>query len=136
MEEFTLESVEVAFCHLITPKKFSEDSVPKFEITVTMSDEKAKELEDLGIKIKTYNDKKQRTFRSRYDVKFIDQDKKKQTEELPRDALVNVVYKLGEPYGEFGNSTFLQEVHVIERAEPEAPVAKSDTSDEDDGIPF
>ena len=134
MEEYTLESVEVAFCHLITPKKFSEDSVPKFEITVTMSDDKAKELEDLGIKIKTYNDKKQRTFRSRYDVKFIDADKKKQTDELTRGSKVTVLYKLGVPFGDFGNSTFLQEVHVIERAEPQAPVAKSDTPDDD--IPF
>jgi len=112
-----LESVEVAFCHLITPKKFDEHSQAKFEITVTMPDDKAKELEALGIKVKTYEGQRQRTFRSKYDVRFVDKEKVKQTEELPRGSVVDVAFELGEPYGEFGNSTFLKGVQVIKKAE-------------------
>ena len=137
-----LESVEVAFCHLITPKKFDENSEAKFEITVTMSEEKAKTLEDLGIKVKTYQGKRQRTFRSIYDVKFVDQEKVKQTEELPRDSVVNIAYQVGEPYGQYGNSTFLKGVQVLERAESKSDgmfdpkKAEAKPAPDDDDIPF
>ena len=137
-----LESVEVAFCHLITPKKFDENSEAKFEITVTMSDEQAKSLEELGIKIKTYEGKRQRTFRSRYEVRFVDREKVKQTEELPRDSVVDVAYELGEPYGQFGNSTFLKGVQVLERAESKSDgmfdpkKAEAKPAPDDSDIPF
>ena len=134
-----LESVEVAFCHLITPKKFDENSEAKFEITVTMPDDKAKELEALGIKIKTYEGQRQRTFRSKYDVRFVDKEKVKQTEELPRGSVVDVAFELGEPYGNFGNSTFLKGVQVIEKAESKSSEmfeAKDEPAPTDDDLPF
>ena len=134
-----LESVEVAFCHLITPKKFDENSEAKFEITVTMPDDKAKELEALGIKVKTYEGQRQRTFRSKYDVRFVDKEKVKQTEELPRGSVVDVAFELGEPYGNFGNSTFLKGVQVIEKAESKSSEmfeAKDEPAPADDDLPF
>ena len=71
---------------------------------------------------------------------YVDTDKKPQEGELGRGSKVKVAYKLGQPYGEYGVTTFLHGVQVVERVEPQgkADVFSVDEKDvpEDEACPF
>jgi hypothetical protein len=69
----------------------------------------------------------------------VDTNKKPIEGELGRGSKVKIAYKLGGNYGEYGVTTFLQGVQVIERVEPAGTtdVFEVDASAvPDDGMPF
>ena len=101
---------EVAFSNLT-----SKDRYGKFSIVVTLDEEATKKLEGEGVKVKDYQGNKQRAFKTTYDVQYVDADKKNQEGELERGSKVTIAYKLGEPYAEYGVTTYLQGIKVVER---------------------
>ena len=103
----------------------SHDNYGKFSIVVTLGEEATKKLEGEGVKVKDYEGKKQRAFKTKFDFQYVDADKKKQEGELGRGSKVTVAYKLGEPYAEYGVTTYLQGVKVVKRA---SPASKGDVS--------
>lgn len=125
---------EVVFSNLT-----SQDNYGKFSIVVTLGEEATKKLESEGVKVKDYEGKKQRAFKTKFDFQYVDADKKKQEGELGRGSKVTVAYKLGEPYAEYGVTTYLQGIKVVERVSPsgkgdvfEVDATEIDNSD----IPF
>jgi hypothetical protein len=125
---------EVVFSNLT-----SHDNYGKFSIVVTLGEEATKKLEGEGVKVKDYEGKKQRAFKTKFDFQYVDADKKKQEGELGRGSKVTVAYKLGEPYAEYGVTTYLQGIKVVECVSPsvkgdvfEVDATEIDNSD----IPF
>jgi len=132
-------SGEVAFSHLTEFEKFQGESTGKYSLTITLDDEAASKLEGQGVKLKVHDGKKQRAFKTKYEFQYVDTEKQPQEGELGRGSKVKVAYKLGQPYGEYGVTTFLQGVQVVERVKPEgsADVFSVDESVvPDDKIPF
>ena len=130
---------EVAFSHLTEFEKFKGESTEKYSLTIVLNDEAASKLEGQGVKLKVHDGKKQRAFKTKYDFQYVDVEKKPQEGELGRGSKVKVAYKLGQPYGEYGVTTFLQGVQVVERVEPqgEADVFSVDEKDvPEDNLPF
>ena len=132
-------SGEVAFSHLTEFEKFQGESTEKYSVTIVLDDETASKLEGQGVKLKTHEGKKQRAFKTKYDFTYIDMDKRPVSDELGRGSKVKIAYKLGQPYGEYGVTTFLQGVQVVERVEPQgkADVFSVDEKDvPEDDLPF
>ena len=130
---------EVAFSHLTEFEKFQGESTEKYSLTIVLDDEAASKLEGQGVKLRVHDGKKQRAFKTKYDFQYVDTDKKPQEGELGRGSKVKVAYKLGQPYGEYGVTTFLQGVQVVERVEPQgkADVFSVDEKDvPEDDLPF
>lgn len=125
---------EVAFSNLT-----SKDRYGKFSIVVTLGEEAIKKLEGEGVKLKDYQGNKQRAFKTTFDVQYVDADKKKQEGELGRGSKVTIAYKLGEPYLEYGVTTYLKGVKVVECVKPagKGDVFEVDTTEIDNSdIPF
>ena len=136
-----MEYVEglVAFSHLTEFEKFQGEPTDKYSLTITLEDEAASKLESQGVKLKVHDGKKQRAFKTKYDFQYVDMNKKPEQGELGRGSKVKVAYKLGQPYGEYGVTTFLQGVQVIERVEAQgsADVFSVDEKDvPEDDLPF
>ena len=132
-------SGEVAFSHLTEFEKFQGESTGKYSLTITLDDEAASKLEGQGVKLKVHDGKKQRAFKTKWDFQYVDTAKTPQEGELGRGSKVNVAYKLGQPYGEYGVTTFLHGVQVVERVEPQgsADVFSVDESVvPEDNLPF
>ena len=125
---------EVVFSNLT-----SHDNYGKFSVMVTLDEEATKKLEGQGIKVKDYEGKKQRAFKTQFEFQYVDADKKKQEGELGRGSKVVIAYKLGEPYGEYGVTTYLQGVKVMEAVKPagKSDVFEVDATEIDNSdIPF
>jgi hypothetical protein len=122
MERNVMEYVdgEVAFSGLT-----GRDTYGKYSIVVNLDEDAANKLESEGVKIKDWEGKKQRAFRTKFDFQYVDADKKAQEGELERGSKVTIAYKLGEPYAEYGVTTYLQGVKVVKRA---SPASKGDVS--------
>ena len=125
---------EVVFSNLA-----EHDNYGKFSVVVMVDDEATKKLESQGVKVKDYEGKKQRAFKTQFEFQYVDADKKAQEGELGRGSKVTIAYKLGEPYEEYGVTTYLQGVKVVERVKPagkgdvfEVDATEIDNSD----IPF
>ena len=132
-------SGEVAFSNLVEHEVFNGESTGKYSIVVTVDDDTAKKLEDQGIKLRVHEGKKQRAFKTRYSFQYEDTEKTPMSGELGRGSKVKIAYKLGEPYGEYGVTTFLQGIQVVESAEAAKPVDVFTVSEDDlpeDDLPF
>lgn len=123
---------EVVFSNLT-----SHDNYGKFSIVVTLDEEATKKLEGQGIKVKDYEGKKQRSFKTKFDFQYVDANKKEQEGELGRGSKVTVAYKLGQPYAEHGVTTYLHGVKVVECVNPsgKGDVFKVDATEIDNSDP-
>ena len=125
---------EVVFSNLA-----EHDNYGKFSVVVALDDEATKKLESQGVKVKDYEGKKQRAFKTKFEFQYVDADKKTQEGELGRGSKVTIAYKLGEPYEEYGVTTYLQGIKVVERVKPagQGDVFEVDESEIDNSdIPF
>lgn len=94
------------------------DAYGKFSIMVSLDKEATKKLEDEGIHLKEYEGKKQRTFKTQFNFQYVDADNKKLEGEPTRGSKVTIAYELGKPYREYGVTTYLKGIKVIEAAKP------------------
>lgn len=107
-----------AFVNLTETDKYMGQDTGKYSLTLTMDDDEATELENMGIKLKNYQGKAQRKFSSKYEVKVYDPE----GQEIPTSALkygskVRVKWTAGKPHPVHGVSPYLAAVKVIEFAE-------------------
>ena len=130
---------EVAFSHLTKHESFNGESTGKYSVVITVDADEAKKLEEQGIKLKDYDGKKQRAFKTKFEFQYVDAEKTTQKDELGRGSKVMVAYKVGEPYGNYGTTTYLQGVKVMERVQAggSADAFEVDESEIDNSdIPF
>ena len=148
---------ELVFNNLITPDtKFNPDK-PTYSVVIAIKDDaEIKKLEDLGVKLKDYtNDKgvtvKQRTFKSFKPLRaddVIDLSGAATDMDIPRGSVVRVQF---DPWDaleqrildQYGVSTFLQKICVVEEAERKSsysadliPDQPSQQAEQEADIPF
>lgn len=104
-----------AFVNLAETEKYNGQDTGTYAITLTLDDDEATKLAEMGIKLKDYNGTSQRKFKSKFEVKLVDED----GEALhPRDltwgSKVRVKWKAGKPHPTHGVAPYLNAVKVLE----------------------
>jgi hypothetical protein len=114
-----------AFVNLLETDKYNGQDTGKFSITLTMDEDEATVLENMGIKLKEYQGKAQRKFSTKYQVPVYDPEGNEiDTADLRYGSKVRLKWAEGRPHPVHGVSTYLSAVKVIEFAE------KAETSEE------
>lgn len=107
----------VAFSNLTAHEFYEGKDTGRYSLVATMSEAEANRLEDLGVRVKTYEDKKQRKFASQYPVGVVDIDDRPITTEIPHGSVVRLLWQNGPAHPEWGVPTYLNKVRVVEMAE-------------------
>ena len=114
-----------AFVNLLETDKYNGQDTGKFSITLTMDNDEAVALENMGIKLKEYQGKAQRKFSTKYQVPVYDPEGTEiKAADLKYGSKVRLKWAEGRPHPVHGVSTYLSAVKVIEFAE------KAETSEE------
>jgi len=105
----------VAFSNLTECDSYKGKSTGRYTLTLVISEASAAQLESMGVKIKEYQDKKQRKFASKYPVRtVVNLDGTPFIGEIPYGSTVRVAYEIGEEHPEHGVPTYLNAVRVLE----------------------
>ena len=107
---------EVAFSNVVEHEVYAGQSTGKYSLVITMEEQEAQKLADLGVRIKDYDGKSQRKFASKFHVPVIDNDGVPMGGEIPRGSKVNILYQLGDEHPQYGTGVYLQKVRVTEEA--------------------
>ena len=110
-------SGKVAFSHLDSTEIYKGTDTGKFSVTITLDDENADLLAKQGVKLKDYQNNKQRKFRTKFNVKVIDANDQPFIGNIPRGSVVRLSYKTSAPDPVNGTPTYLNAVRVLEVAE-------------------
>ena len=107
-----------AFVNLTETDKYNGQDTGKYSLTLTMDDEEAVALENMGIKLKEYQGKAQRKFATKYQVPVYDPDGNEiPASELKYGSKVRLKWTAGKPHPVHGIAPYLSAVKVIEFAE-------------------
>ncbi len=109
----------VAFSNLTECEFYQGQSTGRYSLVITLNDADASKLEDMGVKLKEYNDNKQRKFASKFHVPIVDIDDHPFVGEIPYGSKVRVLWKDGDTHPVHGVATYLNKVRVVEFAEGE-----------------
>jgi len=110
-----------AFVNLAETDKYNGQDTGKYSVTLTMDADEATELENMGIKLKSYEGRAQRKFSTKYQVPVYDSEGKQMpVEALTYGSKVRLKWAAGKPHPVHGVSTYLSAVKVLELAEHEA----------------
>lgn len=107
-----------AFVNLTETDKYMGQDTGKYSITVTLDDDDATELEDMGVKLKEYQGKAQRKFATKYQIPVYGPDGEEiQPSKLTYGAKVRLKWVPGKPHPVHGLTPYLSAVKVVEFAE-------------------
>ena len=107
----------VAFSNLTSHEFYNGKDTGKFSMVITMDEQNASKLEDLGVNLKEYDGKAQRKFASQYPVTVIDVEDAPFNGEVPYGSTVRLLWTTGPVHPEFGCPTYLNKVRVVELSE-------------------
>ena len=108
---------KVAFSHITEHDSYMGQSTGKYSLTITMDEDASQGLSDLGVRVKDYEGQGQRKFASKFDVEVLDAEGLPFAGEIPRGSTVRVLYALGQDHPQWGVSTYLNKVKVLEAAD-------------------
>ena len=111
---------KVAFVNLVENEVFRGQDTGKRNLTLLLSDEDAKVLSDKNVRLRTYKGAQQRKFSSKFDVEVVDTD----GETIPASKIswgdkVRVQFAYGDEHPQWGTSTYLNKVKLLEKGESE-----------------
>ena len=104
----------VAFSNLEDHEVFRGQSTGRFSLVITMDEDEAAKLEDMGIRIKEYKEKKQRKFTSKFKVDVLDLNGDPVPGEIPYGSTVRVLWQNGPEHPEHKTPTYLNKVRIVE----------------------
>ena len=112
----------VAFCNLAETESYNGKDTGKYNITLTLDEADASVLREEGVHVKDYEDKdgnihKQRKFSSKYPIDVLDLDDNVVSKHIPYGSKVRVKWKIGNPHPQWGTSTYLEKVRILELSE-------------------
>ena len=109
----------VAFANLTEHEVYNGTSTGKYSVVLSLDDVDAEQLQDAGVKIRTYQNQAQRKFSTKFEeFPVIDNE----GEPVSRGSVrygdkVRIKYNLGKPHPVHGTSVYLQAVRVVEKGE-------------------
>jgi hypothetical protein len=107
----------VAFENLNEHEVFQGQSTGKYSVVLTLDESTADELEGKGVKLREYEDAKQRKFSTKYNVAVVDADGGAFKGRIGRGSKVRVLWTEGQPHPVHGIPTYLNKIKVLEQAE-------------------
>jgi hypothetical protein len=107
----------VAFSNITEHDVYQGKSTGKYSLTITMEPSEAAKLEDRGVRLKDYEGKAQRKFSTKYTVPVVDADDNPVSGEIPYGSTVRVLWAQGPDHPQYGPSTFLNRIRVVEFSE-------------------
>ena len=108
----------VAFSNLKEHEMYNGKSTEKYSIVLTLDEAEAAKMEAQGVKLRTYEDTKQRKFSSKFEVGVYDTDGELFIGLVTRGSLVRVQYGLSpDEHPVHGVTPYLDKVRVLEVAE-------------------
>lgn len=107
----------VAFESLRKTDVFNGMDTGKYNVTLTLDDDSAEQLESEGVKLKEYEGTKQRKFTSKFMVETFDADGGPFDGKVTRGSKVKVLYSLGKPHPVHGVAPYMVKLKVLELAE-------------------
>jgi len=116
-ENKSLEGV-VNFSHVTEHDVYQGQDTGSFNVTVTISEEDAADLEAQGVTIRDYQGNKQRKFKSKFQVNRYDAAGEVYEGEVPYNSKVRLNYSLGDKHPIYGVPAYLEGLKVLEEAEP------------------
>jgi hypothetical protein len=116
----------VAFSNLTEHEVYQGQSTGRYSLVITMDVADASKLEDMGVKVKVYDGRKQRKFASKFHVGVVDTNDAPVNGEIPYGSKVRVLWKDGEAHPQHGVGTYLNKVRVVEFAEADGGEAPDD----------
>lgn len=110
----------IAFSNVLTEDEWKGAPVG-YNVTITLDSDEADKLSDMGVKLKEYEGKYQRKFKSKFDIDVLDSDGNalELSEELPRGSKVRLLWSKGGLDKTHGLTTYLSKVKVLELGQPE-----------------
>jgi len=107
----------VAFESLRETDKFNGQDTGKYSVTLTLDDSDADALEKLGVKLKSYEGKRQRKFASKYQPMVFDREGRPYTGSVPYGSRVRIVWTEGQSHPVHGVTPYLNKLKVLEIAD-------------------
>ena len=109
----------VAFSNVVETAVFKGTDTGRFKITVTIDPEFVSQLEEAGVKLKSYEGTEQKAFSSKFQPEILDVDGNvmELDEELPRGTSVRVLYSTGPANPMHGVGVFVSKIKVLAMAE-------------------
>ena len=88
-----------------------------YSIKLNISDKAADQLEAQGVKVSTYEGKKQRHFKSKFPPVVVDSDGAPFSGDVPRGSLLRIAASLGSEHPQHGVAVYFKKAKVLELAE-------------------
>lgn len=107
----------VAFESLRETDKFNGQDTGKYSVTLTLEDSDADKLESMGVKLKSYEGRRQRKFASKYQPLVFDKDGHPYNGSVPYGSKVRIVWTEGQAHPVHGVTPYLNKLKVLELAE-------------------
>ena len=108
----------VAFSNLTETETYNGKDTGKYSIVITVDDEVASELEGIGVKLKEYQNQKQRKFVTKFpDFPVMDAEGDMHSKHIRYGSKVKVLWDPGQPHPEHGVVPYFKKIKVLEDAE-------------------
>lgn len=108
----------VAFCNLSETEKYQGQDTGRYSVVISIEDDDAESLEELGINLKEYEGKKQRKFVTKFShFPVLDLDGEVTSKHIPYGSKIRVLWEPSQPHPTWGVSPYLQKVKVLELAD-------------------
>jgi hypothetical protein len=108
---------KVAFSNLEQHEMYKGQSTGRYSLVITMEEVEASKLEDMGVKMRTYEGTKQRKFASKFKVDALDLENEPVQGDIPYGSDVRVLWAAGDAHPEHGVPTYLNKIRVVAFAE-------------------
>ena len=112
MSNFVAAGV-VAFSNLTEFDVYQGKSTGRYSVVIVLDEPSASKLADQGVKLKDYNDTKQRKFSTKYKVDVVDTEDEPIQGEIPWGSDVRVLYSTGPAHPVNGTPTYLNKVRLV-----------------------
>jgi hypothetical protein len=103
----------VAFSNITEHEMYDGKSTEAYSLVINMEPNAASKLADMGVKLKNYEGKAQRKFKSKYHVGVVDGDDRPFSGEIPYGSEVRILWKDGPAHPQHGVPTYINKVRVV-----------------------
>ena len=108
----------VAFSNLSETEKYNGQDTGKFSIVLTLEQDEAEKLTEVGVNVKEYKNQPQRKFVTKFpNFPVMDAEGDVIAKHIPYGSKVKVLWEPGKPHPTHGVAPYFKKIKVLEMAE-------------------
>ena len=108
----------VAFSNLAETEKYNGQDTGKFSIVLTLEQDEADKLTEVGVNVKEYKNQPQRKFVTKFpNFPVMDAEGDLIAKHIPYGSKVKVLWEPGKPHPTHGVAPYFKKIKVLEMAE-------------------